>query len=389
MQKSTFLKRMFSVFMTVIMLLVCAPLNVLTDVSIAEMFGITASAQVYSGTCGKNLKWKFDPQEKEITISGTGEMYNYDEEPAPWRELSDDIRSIVFEEGVTSIGAQAFECCDYLRTVSTGDGVISIGRMAFRICGNLETVNIGKNVKDFAGSAFLCCINIKTINVDPANKYFVSDEDSVMFDTSKTKLVLYPAGSERTRYVIPDSVRYIGDYSIRKCYNLTSVIIPSTVKEIGIMAFAFDRNLESVKIPNGVHTIGVSAFAYCEKLESVFISESVKTIRRDAFKETAVKDVYYGGTEKQWKAIAIQDSNEPLVSANIHYDYDDSYTIGDVNSDGKVNATDALVCLKHSVGKTVLEGAYFLAGDVDKNQKINSTDALKILQYTVGKISTL
>lgn len=63
--------------------------------------------------------------------------------------------------------------------------------------------------------------------------------------------------------------------------------------------------------------------------------------------------------------------------------------IGDVNSDGKINSTDALLCLQHSVGKIKLEGDAFTAADVDKNGFINSSDALKILQFSVGKIEKL
>ncbi len=63
--------------------------------------------------------------------------------------------------------------------------------------------------------------------------------------------------------------------------------------------------------------------------------------------------------------------------------------IGDVNSDGKINSTDALLCLQHSVGKIKLEGDAFTAADVDKNGFVNSSDALKILQFSVGKIDKL
>lgn len=63
--------------------------------------------------------------------------------------------------------------------------------------------------------------------------------------------------------------------------------------------------------------------------------------------------------------------------------------IGDVNSDGKINSTDALLCLQHAVGKIKLEGDTFTAADVDKNGFVNSSDALKILQFSVGKIDKL
>ena len=58
-------------------------------------------------------------------------------------------------------------------------------------------------------------------------------------------------------------------------------------------------------------------------------------------------------------------------------------TAGDVNSDGKVNSTDALAVLQYAVGKTPSKFDKNVA-DVNVDGKINSTDALKILQIAVG-----
>lgn len=57
--------------------------------------------------------------------------------------------------------------------------------------------------------------------------------------------------------------------------------------------------------------------------------------------------------------------------------------IGDVNSDGKVNSTDALGILKYSVGILAL-GFNESVADVNSDGRINSTDALAVLKITVG-----
>lgn len=62
---------------------------------------------------------------------------------------------------------------------------------------------------------------------------------------------------------------------------------------------------------------------------------------------------------------------------------------GDVNGDGNINASDALLALQHSVKLTTLEGDIFTAADVDQNDKVDATDALYILQYSVKLIDTL
>ncbi len=59
---------------------------------------------------------------------------------------------------------------------------------------------------------------------------------------------------------------------------------------------------------------------------------------------------------------------------------------GDGNGDQKVGASDALLCLQHTVGKLQVTDQQFVALDVDGNHVVNANDALDILKYTVGKI---
>lgn len=62
---------------------------------------------------------------------------------------------------------------------------------------------------------------------------------------------------------------------------------------------------------------------------------------------------------------------------------------GDLNGDGKADASDALKALQHSVKLITLVDKDFTAGDVDKSGTIDATDALYILQYSVKLIDTL
>lgn len=91
----------------------------------------------------------------------------------------------------------------------------------------------------------------------------------------------------------------IGYYVFRDCSSLTSITIPDGVTSIGDEAFWVCTGLTSITIPDSVTSIGRSAFDSCERLT----------------------DVYYTGTEEQWNAITIDEYNEYLTSATIHYDY--------------------------------------------------------------------
>ena len=95
--------------------------------------------------------------------------------------------------------------------------------------------------------------------------------------------------------------------------------IPNSVTSIGTRAFFGCSSLRSVNIPNSVTTIGAWAFYYCSSLTSVNISNSVAKIEYGAFSCSSLTDVYYSGSEEQWKAITIGDNNDCLTSATIHY----------------------------------------------------------------------
>lgn len=62
------------------------------------------------------------------------------------------------------------------------------------------------------------------------------------------------------------------------------------------------------------------------------------------------------------------------------FQYDKKYTLGDVDDNGVIDATDALLTLQHAAKLSTLQGRDFLAADVDKNQVVDGTDALMILQ---------
>ena len=54
---------------------------------------------------------------------------------------------------------------------------------------------------------------------------------------------------------------------------------------------------------------------------------------------------------------------------------DDDYALGDVNLDGHITSSDALLALQASVGKITLESARQNAADVDKDGSVTATDA--------------
>ena len=63
------------------------------------------------------------------------------------------------------------------------------------------------------------------------------------------------------------------------------------------------------------------------------------------------------------------------------------YTIcvmGDVNSDSKINSSDALAILQHSVGLQSLKNHCLTAADMNSDKAVDSADALAVLTYSVS-----
>lgn len=96
----------------------------------------------------------------------------------------------------------------------------------------------------------------------------------------------------------------------------------------------------------------------------------------------AARAAYDALTEEQ-KALVGEETLEKLVNAEEAV----SVVLGDINEDGSIDASDALLALQHSVKLTTLEDDRFTAADVNKNGTVDATDALLILQYSVKLIT--
>lgn len=110
---------------------------------------------------GTDIKWTISRDNKTITISGKGEMPDFDNtisgKRCPWEEKKSKINKVVIEEGVTTIGKHAFSGCIALNEVQIPKTVKTIGIAAFQGCNTLRQIDIPGSVKDVRGFAFYDC----------------------------------------------------------------------------------------------------------------------------------------------------------------------------------------------------------------------------------------
>ena len=216
-----------------------------------------------------NLTWKLDA-DGTLTISGTGAMKNYDynDNPSPVYNNS-NVKKVVIEDGVTSIGNSAFNECISLTSITIPDSVTSIGTYAFSGCRSLTSITIPDSVTSIGAYAFQSCSNLTSITIP----------DSV----TSIGASAFNSCSGLTSITIPDSVTSIGAYAFQSCSNLTSITIPDSVTSIGASAFNSCSGLTSITIPDSVTSIGNFAFSYCISLTSITIPDSVTSIGSYAF----------------------------------------------------------------------------------------------------------
>lgn len=233
-----------------------------------------------SGRCGYAVKYTYVESTHTLTISGTGDMYDYWNSSVPWKNYKEEIVDAIIEDGVTSIGGSAFRNCTGLKSITIGDSVSYIGPDAFYECSSLPSVTIPPSMTRIGDRAFYGCSALRAVHITDLKAWC-----NIYFENNPLRYAhhLYMNGSEITDLVIPDGVTTIEKMAFEGCTALISVSIPNGVTSIGKYAFNECSGLTSVTFPNSMKTIGGNAFNHCTRLTSITIPDSVMTIENHAF----------------------------------------------------------------------------------------------------------
>ena len=298
------------------------------------------------------------------------------------------LTSINIPESVTAIGDSAFRSCDSLTSINIPESVTSIGSGAFEYCSSLTDVSITDLEAwcriDFANDSATPMRYAKNIWLDGQKLVSVTVPEGV----TEVKAYTFCGFKDLIQVTIPKSVTTIGDCAFSGCSSLTSINIPESVTSIGEYAFYDCSSLTGITIPEGVTAIDNYAFFLCysltdvsitdlaawcniafvneeanplykaenlylngELVETLEIPEGVTVIQPNVFRGATciqrvalpkglkgvaanafygcrnIQEVFYAGSEAEWKALPIAAGNDPLKNATIYFNstIDDYY----------------------------------------------------------------
>ena len=172
------------------------------------------------------------------------------------------------------------------------------------------------------------------------------------------------------KIVVGDGIKKIG--ALESCKNLEILILPDSVEKILKPVFiAEDADTSKLTI---VANKGTYAEEYAKKYGIKFVD----------LKEYNSGESTLNSTEPTQPSESSEPSSETAEETKA-----ESLKLGDVNLDGDITITDAVMLNKYLVGSASLSEASQKNADCDKDGKLTSSDTLVILDYVVGSIDEI
>ena len=307
-----------------------------------------------------------------------GNLYTKDGKTIVRYALGKADNSFSMPDDVTNVGDRAFYDCSSLVSIEIPDSVKSIGEDAFYGCSSLIDIDIPDSVTEICDRAFSRCTSLKSIEI-PCS--VTSIGDGAFYGCSSLETITLPLlenekydrkfinfgyifGSEYDNKYVPTSLKHVvitgGDTiasgAFRGCSSIESIAICSGITNIGCNAFEACDSLVSIEvdeenpyyksidgnlytkngkylvryasgktdgrfvIPDGVTRIVEGALYGCKSLKSIFIPKTVIYIEKNAVYCPWLEDVYYAGSEGEWRSIFGGGGND-FNFATKHYGY--------------------------------------------------------------------
>ncbi len=284
-----FVNRVLSIILCLVLVI-----SVFGSISIVSAAGLkTSQAEISSGLTYK-CSWTLDDN-GTLIISGDGAMGNYYVENQYYSPfMSQSIKKVIIEDGVTNIGSSAFIGCKNIESIKIPNSVTSIGDNAFSGCTKLSEITIPDSVEIIGRQVFQNCTNLTQIKVSESVKsigefafyntaWYNAQPDGMVYLDNIAYVYKFQNGEDcPEKFSIKNGTNIIAERAFSDCYKLKSISIPNTVKAIGSNAFSGCTGLTDVLIPDSVTSIGDFAFYACS-FTDIIIPKSVTKIGAGIF----------------------------------------------------------------------------------------------------------
>ncbi len=230
------------------------------------------------------------------------------------------LTSVSIPATVTAIGSGAFADCTALTSITvnaanekykvanyllyeiSSNSVLCVpaGRSSATISGRAKTdpcafwgckmtaLNIDATLtklgNDSFDEVFYGCTALKKINVDAGNTQYASDDNGILYNKAKTKILYCPQAIDG-ECDIPATVTSVDDRTFAGRINLSVIRFAQdgVTASIGERAFANCTALEEVKLGEAVTVVGSGAFSGCSDLQLVFFNGGLPTESSNPF----------------------------------------------------------------------------------------------------------
>ncbi|MDO4648630.1 MAG: leucine-rich repeat protein [Eubacteriales bacterium] len=267
----------------------------------------------YSGTCGENLQWEVNRENKRLSIWGSGEMTEYIEVSPPWAYLHENIQEIVISSGVTSITEMAFYNQYNVTKVSIPESVTTIGAQAFLGCTSLKEVSIPNENAVIGENAVGYQTNYSTNKPEKISGFVLYGyRGSTAQAYAKARGITFKALNDQEvvegncgyylewRYTKKTGLLeifgqgHIPDYSnsadnlppwteIVGAENIKAISFAKTVTTVGEYAFYGLKNVKTVTMPEWMGMVRAHGFEGCTSLTTVKFNDYLYEIEAYGF----------------------------------------------------------------------------------------------------------
>ena len=310
-----------------------------------------------------NAYYQWDGCTDTLTVTGNGNMPDYDKYAAPWKKYITYTKHIIVSGDLTSIGLHAFKDYVMLEDVTIEAPITLISSCAFMGCTSLTDVYLPDTLKTINSSAFKDCVNLKEIVIPqsvtaiyrsafsgcylekittpfvgsgPDNKSEnKTDQLGYIFGITEYEntYAVKSKADKKENYYIPDSLKSVTitqnlyKYGLENSISVEEVIIADSVKNDSIPACFVQgcTNLTNLQInSNKIYTIGMYAFSNCTALESIVLPKNLKKIMSYAFNNcTNLTDIQF--PDKDFVVEHYSFKNAKFINDNT----DEFFVIGD------------------------------------------------------------